>query len=182
LLGSFLSLPRIVPHAAFALCAAVALGACGSSDGDTQHFAQKGFAITFDYPGKLERVDRVSVAQTSRQAENTFALALTEQSGILVQRYRLAEHTTELEARRELEGVLRRMTGATARGEPIAVGDRPAFRYEVPRLRKPRGGRSTVVVVIDRRTEYFINCQSVPADREEIDSACEQVIGSLAIR
>jgi hypothetical protein len=182
LLGSFLSLPRIVPHAACALCLALGIGACGSSGEDTERFSAKGFAITFDYPGELQRVDNVDVAQTTRPAQHTLALALTDQSGILLQRYRLAEHTTELEARRELESVLRRMTGVTARGEPIAVGDRPAFRYEVPRLRTPANGRSTVVVVIDGRTEYFINCQSVPADREQLDEACEQMIDTLAIR
>jgi hypothetical protein len=78
--------------------------------------------------------------------------------------------------------VLSRLAGTEVSGERIDVGGAIAFRYEIDRLQEPEDGRSTIVAVFDGDTEYFINCQSVPDGREELDEACAEAIDTLALK
>jgi hypothetical protein len=179
----FLSLPRIVPQAAALVCLALAIAGCGSSDEEVERFDEQGYGITFEYPGELERTEDVSLSESAGEAQDTLALALSEQSGIFVQRYRLRERVTEENldaARREFERLLSRLTGGRVEGETLDVGELPALRYEIEDLETPPDGRSTIVIVLDDRTEYFLNCQSVPDDRAELQDACRQMIETLA--
>jgi hypothetical protein len=182
-LGSVPPLPSIVPEAASLVCVAVLLMGCGSSNDGPQRFHQNGFGITFEYPRGLKRTEEVSLSRSSGRADKTLALAVSKDSAIFVQRYGLKHavtHANEDAARREIQAVLTRLSGQRVRGTRIKVGDLPAFRYEIDALRRPVNGRSTIVVVLDGRTEYFINCQSVPKDRHELEQACRQAIDTLA--
>ena len=80
----------------------------------------------------------------------------------------------------ELDRVLSRLAGTEVSGRRIDVGGPIAFRYEVDQLQEPEDGRSTIVAVFDGDKEYFINCQSVPDGREELDEACDRAIETLA--
>ena len=169
--------------AALALVAcALALGAgCGSDDPKT--FDEDGFAITFEYPGNFERTTEVNIDRQEGQAEESVALAMSEDNAIFVQRYGLDRVVTPELAdavKAELDGVLTRLAGTEVSGRRIDVGGPVAFRYEIERLQDPEDGRSTIVAVFDGDKEYFINCQSVPDGREELDEACEQAIDTLA--
>jgi hypothetical protein len=182
-LGSVSPPPSIVPEAAFLVCVAILLGSCGSSNDGPRRFDESGFGITFEYPRSLKHTDEVAVSQSSGKPDKTLALAVSKDSAIFVQRYRLLRavtHANEDAARREIQAVLSRLSGQRVRSKRIKVGDLPAFRYEIRALRRPANGRSTIVVVLDGRTEYFINCQSVPKDRQELERACAQAIDTLA--
>jgi hypothetical protein len=177
------SFASIVRLSALALVACVvALGAgCGSDDPKT--FDEDGFAITFEYPGDFERTTDVSVARGEGEAEKSVALAMSEDNAIFVQRYGLDRSVTTGNAdvvKAELDEVLSRLAGTEVSGRRIDVGGPLAFRYEVERLQEPEDGRSTIVAVFEGDTEYFINCQSVPDGREELDEACERAIETLA--
>ena len=76
--------------------------------------------------------------------------------------------------------MLSRLAGTEVSGRRIDVGGPIAFRYEVDQLQEPEDGRSTIVAVFDGDKEYFINCQSVPDGREELDEACDRAIETLA--
>ncbi|MGH2761324.1 MAG: hypothetical protein ACRDL4_03680 [Thermoleophilaceae bacterium] len=181
----FFSLPRIVPNAVLAALVALLVAGCGSSDDETERFDEEGYAITFEYPAELERTEDVELSETAGQAEDTLALGLSEDSGIFIQRYRLRQAVTEEnahQARREFDAVLSRLSGLDVTGERIEVGDLTAFRYELDRLETPENGRSTIIVVLDGRTEYFLNCQSVPDEREELEDGCRQMIETLEPR
>lgn len=162
--------------------AVLALAGCASSDEEVERFDEAGYGITFEYPGELDRTEDVELSETAGQAEDTLALGLSEDSAIFVQRYRLQQEVTDQNAdaaRREIDALLTRLSGSEVEGEPLEVGDLPSFRYELERLETPEGGRSTIVVVLDGRTEYFLNCQSVPDERDELEQACDQMIETL---
>lgn len=172
--------------AALALVAlSVAIGAgCGSDDPKT--FDEDGFAITFEYPGNFERTTDVKTNRGEGDAEESVALAMSEDNAIFVQRYGLNRTVTPQLAgavKAELDKVLSRLAGTEVSGRPLDVPGAPAaFRYEIDRLQEPDDGRSTIVAVFDGDKEYFINCQSVPDGREELDEACAEAIDTLALK
>lgn len=162
-------------------CAIVMPAACGSSD--PEMFDEEGFAITFEYPGDFERTTDVNAERGVGKAAESVALAMSEDNAIFVQRYDLGEPVTAANAesvKRQLDKVLSRLAGTEVSGKRIDAGGLLAFRYEIDELREPEDGRSTIVAVFDGDTEYFINCQSVPDGREELDEACERAIETLA--
>jgi hypothetical protein len=166
------------------VAAAVALGAgCGSDEPKT--FDEDGFAITFEYPGNFERTTDVRTNRGVGDAEESVALAMSEDNAIFVQRYGLNRTVTPELAdavKSELDEVLSRLAGTEVSGRRIDVGGAIAFRYEIERLQEPEDGRSTIVAVFDGDKEYFINCQSVPDGREELDEACAEAIDTLALK
>jgi hypothetical protein len=164
-------------------CVALWPAACGSSD--PEMFDEEGFAITFEYPGDFERTTDINAERSEGTAEKSVALAMSEDNAIFVQRYALKQAVTPDDAdavKKELDRVLGDLAGTEQSGRRIDVGGPLAFRYEVGRLQEPEDGRSTIVALFDGDTEYFINCQSVPDGREELDEACDRAIETLALK
>jgi hypothetical protein len=154
--------------------------ACGSDD--PEMFDEEGFGITFEYPGDFERTTDIDVDKGVGEATDSVALATSEDNAIFVQRYELDRTVTPDDAeavKAELDGVLSQLAGTEITGKRIDAGGPLAFRYEIEKLQTPENGRSTIVAVFDGDVEYFINCQSVPDGREEIDEACEEAIETL---
>jgi hypothetical protein len=171
---------RVLPLLA---CALLLLAACGSDE--PKMFDEEGFAITFEYPGDFERTTDIDAERRQGQAEESVALAMSEDNAIFVQRYGLNREVTADDAeavKQELDQVLGQLAGSPVSGKQIQVEGSVAFRYEVEQLREPEDGRSTIVAVFDGDTEYFINCQSVPDGREELDEACERAIETLELK
>ena len=169
--------------AALALVACAIAAGCGSDDPKT--FDEDGFAITFEYPGDFERTTEVRTEESQGNAEESVALAMSEDNAIFVQRYGLNRTVTpELAGavKTELDNVLSRLAGTDVSGRRIDVGGPVAFRYEIDRLQEPEDGRSTIVAVFDGDKEYFINCQSVPDGREELEEGCQMAIDTLELK
>jgi hypothetical protein len=165
--------------------AVAVLGGCGSSDDEPKSFDEDGFGITFEYPGDLQRTEDVNLSQSAGNAQKTVALATSEDNAIFVQRYGLNRSVGAGDAamvRKELDQVLGRLSGSPVEGKRIDVGGPLSFRYEIDHLDTPKDGRSTIVVTFDGDTEYFINCQSVPDGRDELEKACDQAIDTLQLK
>ena len=73
-------------------CALALAAACGSDEPKT--FDEDGFAITFEYPGDFERTTDVNTDREVGQAEESVALAMSEDNAIFVQRYGLNRPVT----------------------------------------------------------------------------------------
>ena len=176
------SLPRILAKLALPVCALALIAGCGSSDDGPTTFDEEGFGITFELPGDFERTKDVTVTQSAGEAEETVAFAQSKENAIFVQRYSLNRAVTEKDAeavRKELDGVIGQLSGGKANGERVDAGGLLAFRYEIEDLSTPEDGRSTIVAMFDGKTEYFLNCQSVPDGRDEVDEACDTAIETL---
>jgi hypothetical protein len=160
--------------------AALLAVACGSDEPKT--FDEDGFAITFQYPGDFERTTDIDAGRSQGNAEKSVALAMSEDNAIFVQKYRLRREVKPGDAeavKAELDTVLGRLAGTDVSGKRIDVDGLLAFRYEIDKLQEPENGRSTIVAIFQGNTEYFINCQSVPDGREELEDACQQAIDTL---
>jgi hypothetical protein len=160
----------------------VLLAGCGASDDSPETFDEPGFGITFEYPGDFERTEDVKASESAGAAEKTVALAQSADNVIFVQRYSLTSTVSDKDAeavREELDEVLGRLAGKPVEGKRVDAGGPLAFRYEIEDLDTPEDGRSTIVVVFDGDTEYFLNCQSAPDGREELEKACERAIETL---
>ena len=159
-------------------------GACGSEEDAL--FDAEGFGITFEYPEGFEESDEVSIAQQQgSQADDSRAVGLDEDNGIIVQRYSLQQSVTDenLElAKAEFDALVAQLSPDAGRGRVGEVGGLPSITYEDVPVESVDEGQSRLVVVFDRRTEYLINCQSTPKERTKIEEACDLAVETLAVK
>jgi len=108
----------------------------------------------------------------------------------IVQTYRtlVAINSGDLDlAKQQTESLLRGMSGQGVQilegPAPTAVGGFPGFAYRVSAL-TPQGTHvdSRVVFAFSGTTEYFLNCQSTPQHRAEIESGCDLIIQTFSVR
>jgi hypothetical protein len=160
---------------------ALGAGACGGEEDTT--FDAAGFGITFEYPEGFEESDDVTInEQQGSQAEESRAVGLDEDNGIIVQRYKLQESINEDNldlAKAEFDALVAGLSPDAAKGETSEVAGLAALRYSNVPVRSVKGGESELIVVFDGSTEYLINCQSTPQKRSEINEACDQAVDTL---
>ena len=163
---------------------ALAAAACGGGgDGGGQEtFDDEDYAITFKYPSSFEELEDVSIGSTAGAAsKETRALGLNEQNVILVDRYDLRiEVTTEnlADVKPEVDQVVSQAAGQELSGKEIEVGGLPGYEY-IFDLENPLEARTRFLVLFHGATEYALNCQSTPQQRDEVDAACQLVMDTL---
>lgn len=164
--------------------AGLGVSACGSEE-DTS-FQAKGFGITFEYPEGFEESDDVTInQQQGSQAEDSRAVGLDDDNGIIVQRYKLQESISEDNldlAKAEFDALVAQLSPDAPRGETTEVGGLPALLYSRVPVRSIKDGESRLVVVFDGATEYLINCQSTPGKRSEVNEACDMAVETLELK
>ena len=164
--------------------AALALGACGG--GGDGRFEADGFAITFEYPKDFEESEDVTISeQRGSKAQDSRAVGLDEDNGIIVQRYGLKRSINGNNlhlAKAEFDGLVRALSPDAAKGQTAEIAGLPALRYRNVPVRSVEDGRSRLIVLFDGRTEYLINCQSTPDKRDEVDEACDKAVDTLRRR
>lgn len=173
---------------ALAAAAAVLAGCGGSKDAsgpDSGTFAQTGFDITFAYPKDLTQTTRLELGSTAGAADaGRAAVGIDRDNLIMVSRYDLLRPVTPANVaavQPEVDGVIEQLAGKPVGGARVDVGGLPGFRYRVA-LGAPAGGVSRLYVLFDRTVEYFLNCQSTPESREQLDRACDQALDTLELR
>jgi hypothetical protein len=171
-------------RAAFVLLVtALAATACGGGDsGGRRTFDDEAFAITFQYPASFEELEDVSIASTAGAAsKETRALGLNEQNVILVDRYDLRIEVTQenlADVKPEVDQVVSQAAGQEVSGKEIEVGGLPGYEYLFD-LEKPLEARTRFLVLFHGATEYALNCQSTPQQRDEVDAACQLVMDTI---
>jgi hypothetical protein len=158
---------------------------CGGGDGGPKTFNDADFAITFQYPASFEELEDVSIASTAGAAsKETRALGLNEQNVILVDRYDLRIEVTKenlADVKPEVDQVVSQAAGQELSGEEIEVGGLPGYEY-IFDLEDPPEARTRFLVLFHGATEYALNCQSTPQQRDEVDAACRLVTDTLEPR
>lgn len=161
--------------------AGVGLAACGEDE--PNRFEEEGFAISFEYPDGFEETEDVTLSeQRGSEAEESRALGLDEDNGIVVQRYRLQRSIDETSldaAKAEFDQLVAGLAADAPEGETTEVGGLPALRYSGVPVSDPPDAVSRLIVLFDGSTEYLINCQSTPEKRDEIDEACDMAVDTL---
>jgi hypothetical protein len=160
---------------------ALGVEACGGSD--NRRFDVDGFAITFEYPDGFKESDDVTIKeQRGSQAEETRAVGLDNDNGIIVQRYSLQRTIDEKsidQAKSEFDVLVEALAPDAAKGDTTKLAGLPALRYSDVPVPSVKRGESRLIVLFDGRTEYLINCQSTPEKRDEINQACDLAVDTL---
>ena len=75
------------------------------------------------------------------------------------------------------QGLFRQAGGSLQAGaEQITMGGLPAIRFQGTLTLAGQATQSTVIYAFDGLTEYFVNCQTVPAQAEAMRRGCAQVV------
>jgi hypothetical protein len=175
-------MPSSALRASLAIVFALAsFAACGEDE--PNRFEEEGFAISFEYPDGFELTEDVTLSeQRGSQAEESRALGLDDDNGIIVQRYRLQrsiDESTLDAAKAEFDQLVSDLASGAPEGEKTEIGGLPALRYSGVPVTDPADAQSRLIVLFDGSTEYLINCQSTPDKREEIDEACDMAVDTL---
>ena len=175
--------PRLLA-AGLAALAALALGACGDDDDSPATFEQEGFPFSFEYPGDWEESDDVTIDQSlGGQSEDTTAVALDDDNGIVLQRYTLQTTVDKQNldlAQREIDGLLAQVD-PTARSEQTEIAGLPALTVDGLVVPSIETGESRLTFLFEGDQEYLINCQSTEESRTEVAEACDTAVRTLTL-
>jgi len=166
------------------LLSALALSACGGDD-DGGTFDREEFPFTFDYPDGFEVTEDVTVDQAlGAQADETAAVGLDDDNILLVQRFTLNleidESNLEL-AKREIDA-LAQQADPDAAAEETEVAGLPALELDGIEVPTVDEGTSSLTIIFDGDQEYYLNCQSTPDHREEVDEACALALETFELK
>ncbi len=85
-------------------------------------------------------------------------------------------------AKQEFDGLIQQVDADAAPAGEGGLAGFPSLTYDAGTLTTPEDGESRLVVPFEGDQEYVINCQSTPADRDEIEEACDLAVDTLARR
>jgi hypothetical protein len=160
----------------------VTISACGD-DSDVSTFEREGFPFTFEYPGDFELSEDVGFSQSLGQQseEDTVALGIDDDDALILQSFTLNLEVTADNlslAKREFDRLLQQVD-PSADGEEGTIAGFPSLTYDAVDLTTPEDGISRYTVFFEGDQEYLINCQSTPAERDQIEAACDQALETL---
>lgn len=167
------------------------LSACGGDSGDpngTKTYSAHG--ITFDFPANWKQQKLESKTEKAANAQwDLEGLVLTEDDVISVQAYQLTLAITSVVFDENRQDIVDEVVKTTAGHDMLAdpevmeVAGLPAITYRVAATSaRGRDVTSQLYFVFKDDMEYFINCQATDKRRDDVDTACQKVVESLAIR
>lgn len=168
-----------------ALTAGCGAGDAETSDRGTATFDRPEFDVTFDYPASFMELDDVSFnQQAGNAAAATAGVGLDGSNIIAIQRFDQDVAVTDKnlkEVQPQADMLFSQLAGEDLKGKEVEVGGLPALEYEID-LMEPPEGRTRAVAVFDGETQYLVNCQSTPEQREAIEAACDRALETLETR
>jgi uncharacterized RDD family membrane protein YckC len=153
----------------------------------------RGHGVSFDYPAGWQEANKVQVGATAGGGNALWRTAVRvgtdEVSMVIVEAYRLgapvtAENLAEVkpEAATAVRQLVEQGGGAVQGGpEDLTVGGLPALRFRVTTTVGATPVESTLVLVFDRTTEYFLNCQHARHKAAEVQRGCDQVLRTFKV-
>jgi hypothetical protein len=164
-----------------AVVALLLVAGCGGGS-DDKTFDLEGIGITFKYPSTFTPLTNVTVRNSAGAAAAArAAVELDNVNLIVVERYDLKvtiTHDNLAKFKDDVDGVASRQAGTLVSGAEVEYGGLPGYEYVIS-LKRPPEGQSRLVFLFDQATEYLINCQSTPPERNEIEKACRKALDTL---
>jgi PsbP-like protein len=171
--------------AGFLIAATVVLSGCDDPD---QTF--EGHGISFTYPGGWNEAEETSTAVSSGTQRWSESFGIDGNNFVSLTEYEVnievgEENISELEQEigETIEQLTQQAGGNVDEGpSEVTMGGLPGFRFELSGV-EAEGGTvaSSILLVFDGTTEYFLNCQFTDEHQEEIDEGCTQIIDSFEV-
>jgi hypothetical protein len=153
---------------------------CGGRSEKT--FDVAGIGITFKYSSSLEPIKHVNFGQSAGAKPAARAgVAIDKVNAIIVSRYDLRVKITKdniAKFKGEVDNVISQLAGRRVSGRQVEYGGLPGYEYVIS-LKTPPNGQSRMAVLFDQATEYLVNCQSTPPDRDKVEEGCRKALDTL---
>ena len=157
-----------------------AVAGCGGGGEKTFDVAEIG--ITFKYSSSFKPITNVSFGQSAGAKPAARAgVAIDKVNAIIVSRYNLRVTITKdnvAKFKGEVDNVISQLAGKRVSGRQVEHGGLPGYGYVIS-LKTPPDGQSRMAVLFDQATEYLINCQSTPPNRDKVEEGCRKALDTL---
>jgi len=167
--------------AGLALAAALAVAGCGGGGGD-KTFDNKNIGITFKYSPSFHPITNIDFGQTAgAKAAAQSGVAIDKVNALIISRYDLNVNINKdnlSKFKGEVDKVISQLAGHRVRGQEVEYGGFPGYEYVI-NVKNPPRAQSRMAVLFDQTTEYLINCQSTPTDRDKIEEGCRKALDTL---
>jgi hypothetical protein len=170
--------------AGLALGAALAVAGCGGGGGD-KTFDNESIGITFKYSPSFHPITNINFGQTAgAKAAAQSGVAIDKVNALIISRYDLNVKINKdnlSKFKGEVDNVISQLAGRRVSGQEVEYGGLPGYEYVI-NVNDPPQGQSRMAVLFDQATEYLINCQSTPTDRDKIEEGCRKALDTLATK
>lgn len=171
---------RALCLAGLALSAAFALAGCGG--GGDKTFDADQIGVEFKYSPRFHTIEDIDFGQTAgAKAAAQAGVALDKVNAIILSRYDLKVAIDKHNLSRfksEVDNVIGQLAGHRVSGREVEYGGLPGYEYVID-VDNPPHGQSRMAVLFDHATEYLVNCQSTPSERDEIEAGCRKALDTL---
>ena len=176
-----MTMRRVTMLVAGAVVLALGVAACGGGSGGAR-VTGIGFGITFNMPKQFAIAGSVDIGVSAgAQPAARIAVGIDNDNLIIFSRYDLRITVTKDKlsmVKAEVDKVIAQLAHKPVNGREVEYGGMPGYEYLIA-LRTPVNGVSRMAVLFDNKIEYLVNCQSTPNHRDDVDSGCQTVLGSL---
>jgi hypothetical protein len=166
--------------AGLVLAAAFAVAGCGGYGDKTFDVDQIG--VKFKYSPSFHTIEDINFGQSAgAKAAAQAGVALDKVNAIILSRYDLnvtIDKDNLAKFKGEVDQVISQLAGHRVSGREVEYGGLPGYEYVID-VKNPPQGQSRMAVLFDQATEYLINCQSTPSDRDEIEAGCRKALDTL---
>lgn len=157
----------------------------GADTGDTETFDDPEFDVTFEYPSDFQALDEITFNRSAGDtAGATAGVGLDESNLLALQRFDLNIAVTKDnldEVRPEADQLFSGLAGDKVKGKEVEVGNLPALEYDIT-LTEPPDAETRATAIFDGQTEYLLNCQSTPQERDAIEAACDTALDTFEVK
>jgi hypothetical protein len=171
---------RALGLAGLVLAAAFAVAGCGG--GGDKTFDADQIGVKFKYSPKFHPIEDIDFGQSAgAKAVAQAGVALDKVNAIILSRYDLNARIDKdnlAKFKGEVDNVISQLAGHRVSGREVEYGGLPGYEYVID-VKNPAQGQSRMAVLFDQATEYLINCQSTPPDRDDIEAGCRKALDTL---
>lgn len=162
---------------------ALVLGTSACGGGGDKKFEADGIGVTFKYGSPFKPITDISFGQSAgADAAARAGVAIDRDNALIVSRYDLKVTITKenlAKYKGEVDMVIGQLAKKAVSGREVEYGGLPGYEYAIS-LAKPVDGLSRMAVLFDQATEYLVNCQSTPPERDKVETACRKALDTLA--